>query len=83
MECHCRISGSDMLTIRCSSLQILVIWILKKDLEAVNNGFLFSRVHVSGLTAHDGENQVVPGLAESRQTEKRVISKDEAVKYLP
>ena len=37
----------------------------------------------NGLTAHDGDNQVVPGLAESRQTEKRVISKDEAVKYLP
>ena len=52
-------------------------------MEAVNNGFLFCRVHVSGLTAHDGENQVVLGLAESRQTEKRVISKDEAVKYLP
>ena len=52
-------------------------------MEAVNNGFLFSRVHVSGLTAHDGENQVVSGLAENRQTEKRVISKDEAVKYLP
>ena len=30
-----------VVTILCSSLQSLVIWILRKDLEVVNNGFLF------------------------------------------
>mgnify|MGYP000096201513 FL=1 len=49
-ECHCRISGSDVLTIRCSSLQILVIWILRKGWEVANSGFLFLCLeHVIGL----------------------------------
>ena len=28
-------------------------------MEAVNNGFLFCRVHVSGLTAHDREKSSI------------------------
>ena len=33
MECHCRISGSDVLTTLCYSLQSLVTQILREDLE--------------------------------------------------
>lgn len=33
MECHCRISGLDVLTAQCCRLQILVMQILKEDLE--------------------------------------------------
>ena len=36
-----------------------MIGMLRKDLEAVNNGFLFCRVHVSGLTAHDREKSSI------------------------
>lgn len=36
MECHCRISGSDVLTTLCYGLQSLVTQILREDLEDNN-----------------------------------------------